>query len=77
MGENAVSLNLKILAWESRLKPREFTPTGNNFHLVSALDNLNTDKDTEIHTEFGVFGKFYKTISYSLKKMETSFSVVG
>ncbi|VDO59331.1 unnamed protein product [Schistosoma margrebowiei] len=56
MDENAVSLNLKILAWESRLKPREFTPTGNNFHLVSALDNLNTDKDTEIHMEFGVFG---------------------
>ncbi|CAH8664847.1 unnamed protein product [Schistosoma guineensis] len=40
MGENALSLSLKILAWESRLKPREFTPT---------------DKDTEIHTEFGVF----------------------
>uniref|UniRef100_A0A094ZN22 Uncharacterized protein n=1 Tax=Schistosoma haematobium TaxID=6185 RepID=A0A094ZN22_SCHHA len=55
MGENPVSLSLKILAWESRLKPREFTPTG-NFHLVSALDNLNTDKDTEIHTEFGVLG---------------------
>ncbi|CAH8681373.1 unnamed protein product [Schistosoma rodhaini] len=38
--ENAVSQNLKILAWESRLKPREFNPT---------------DKDTEIHMEFGVF----------------------
>ncbi|CAH8681370.1 unnamed protein product [Schistosoma rodhaini] len=43
--ENAVSQNLKILAWESRLKPREFNPT----------DHLNTDKDTEIHMEFGVF----------------------
>ncbi|XP_018655602.1 hypothetical protein Smp_192920 [Schistosoma mansoni] len=75
--ENAVSQNLKILAWESRLKPREFNPTGNNLHLVSALDHLNTDKDTEIHMEFGVFGKFFKTISYSPKKMEISFSAVG
>ncbi|CAH8296673.1 unnamed protein product, partial [Schistosoma turkestanicum] len=44
--ENAASPTLKILAWESRLKPREFCP----------IDYLNTtDKNTSIHTKFGVF----------------------
>ncbi|CAH8296653.1 unnamed protein product [Schistosoma turkestanicum] len=76
--ENAASPTLKILAWESRLKPREFCPIGNSIHLVPTSDYLNTtDKNTSIHTKFGVFGKFYKTASYFLQKMETSFSVVG
>ncbi|CAH8296667.1 unnamed protein product, partial [Schistosoma turkestanicum] len=54
--ENAASPTLKILAWESRLKPREFCPIGNSIHLVPTSDYLNTtDKNTSIHTKFGVF----------------------
>lgn len=54
--ETSDSQTLNILAWESRLKPREFC----------LIDYLNsTDKHPLTHTKFGIFGTFLTTIGYS------------